>query len=37
MCVSCRQLIDVVSLYANLNILLKYLNAKMVAEVLKYK
>jgi hypothetical protein len=35
MCASCRQLISVVSLYRILNILLKYLNAKMVVEVIK--
>jgi hypothetical protein len=35
MCVSCRQIIAVVFLYAILNILLKYLNAKMVVEIIK--
>jgi hypothetical protein len=32
---SCRQLIVVVSLYAILIILLKYLNAEMVVEIIK--
>jgi hypothetical protein len=35
MCVSCRQIIAVVSLYAILNILRKYLNAKIVVENIK--